>query len=89
MPNNEPEYTEVDGIRYYVIPFMTNLMDWRFNHLDCDFIVKGRMKDRQAEIVCYSTGKEYNPPLARIRKTKYPEYSLARGITTEEVYTIV
>ena len=83
---------EENGIVYYDEPYRVNYLDFLYQHLDCDAIIKrddaGTYENVQ--IVAYSVAKEKNELLWRIFREKYTgsDYVIGSHISKERINAI-
>lgn len=87
----EPTYTIIDGIAYYKIPYTVHYVDFTYEHLDCNSIIrKGNLPKKMVDVIAFATAKEFNKKLREIYNTQYKQegYVILRGIDSAEVNSI-
>ena len=87
----EPKYTVKDGIAFYDTPYKIDLLEFAYDHLDCDSIIsENDFESDEAKVIAYATEEKYNAELYDVYDKQYKNngYRVMRQISSLEVSSI-
>lgn len=74
------------GVVIFDEPLEVRFVEWIENHADCDCILDDELTTADTLfVIAYASSKEFNEDLIKLNLEKYPNNSILKGVSSQEV----
>lgn len=85
------ETSTVNGVTFFEKPYLTNCIEFLFNHLDCNFIAKKIEHDTdKVYVIAFAENKSHNDEIDKVFHSKGYDKDciIVQGMDSQEVNSI-